>query len=108
MAYRQVPMSSKRYPEKFKIEAVKQAVDRGHSVPSVAVRLGTTTHRHYDWIKAYDRGSSTPPIEEAALMALDAFAEIWDDKYPQIYKSWRAHWENLNTLFIYPLSAGYP
>ncbi len=23
-------------------------------------------------------------------------------KYPQISKSWRAHWENLNTLFSYP------
>ncbi|EFC0132967.1 IS256 family transposase [Escherichia coli] len=42
------------------------------------------------------------PTEEAALMALDAFAEVWDDKYPQISKSWRAHWENLNTLFRYP------
>ncbi|KFR49079.1 IS256 family transposase [Salmonella enterica] len=42
------------------------------------------------------------PTKEAALMALDAFAEVWDDKYPQISKSWRAHWENLNTLFSYP------
>lgn len=42
------------------------------------------------------------PTEESALMALDAFAKVWDDKYPQISKSWRAHWENLNTLFSYP------
>ncbi|QME62467.1 IS256 family transposase [Escherichia fergusonii] len=42
------------------------------------------------------------PTEEAALMALNAFAKVWDDKYPQISKSWRAHWENLNTLFSYP------
>lgn len=42
------------------------------------------------------------PTEEAALMALDAFAGEWDDKYPQISKSWRAHWENLNTFFSYP------
>lgn len=42
------------------------------------------------------------PTEAAALMALDAFAEEWDDKYPQISKSWRAHWENLNTFFGYP------
>ncbi|ECD2400835.1 IS256 family transposase [Salmonella enterica subsp. enterica serovar Newport] len=42
------------------------------------------------------------PTEEAARMALDAFAEVWDDKYPQISKSWRAHWENLNTFFDYP------
>ncbi|EJY5272064.1 transposase, partial [Salmonella enterica] len=29
-------MSGKRYPEEFKIEAVNQVVDRGHSVSSVA------------------------------------------------------------------------
>jgi len=40
--------------------------------------------------------------EEDALLSLDAFAERWDDKYPQISKSWRAHWQNLNTLFNYP------
>lgn len=42
------------------------------------------------------------PTEEAALMALDAFAGVWDDKYPQISKSWRTHWENLTTFFGYP------
>jgi transposase len=36
-------MSGKRYPEEFKIEAVKQVVDRGHSVSSVATRLDITT-----------------------------------------------------------------
>jgi len=40
--------------------------------------------------------------EEEALLALDQFAERWDDKYPQISRSWRNHWDNLNTLFIYP------
>ena len=40
--------------------------------------------------------------EEEALLALDEFAERWDEKYPQISKSWRNHWENLNTLFNYP------
>lgn len=39
-------MSSKRYPEEFKIEAVK-VVDRGHSVSSVATRLDITTHSLY-------------------------------------------------------------
>nr|WP_113869810.1 IS256 family transposase [Brenneria salicis]NMN90247.1 putative transposase [Brenneria salicis ATCC 15712 = DSM 30166]NMN92154.1 putative transposase [Brenneria salicis ATCC 15712 = DSM 30166]RBP56840.1 putative transposase [Brenneria salicis ATCC 15712 = DSM 30166]RLM31170.1 IS256 family transposase [Brenneria salicis ATCC 15712 = DSM 30166] len=42
------------------------------------------------------------PTEEAALMALDVFANARDGKYPQISKSWRAHWENLNTFFGYP------
>ena len=40
--------------------------------------------------------------EEKALLSLDQFAERWDEKYPQISKSWRAHWQNLNTLFDYP------
>ena len=40
--------------------------------------------------------------EEEALLALEQFAERWDDKYPQISKSWRTHWDNLNTLFNYP------
>lgn len=40
--------------------------------------------------------------EEQALLSLDQFAESWDEKYPQISKSWRTHWQNLNTLFNYP------
>jgi len=40
--------------------------------------------------------------EEEALQALDAFSSNWDDKYPQISKSWHNHWDNLNTLFNYP------
>lgn len=40
--------------------------------------------------------------EEQALLALDQFAERWDDKYPQISKNWRTCWPNLNTLFRYP------
>ncbi len=38
-------MSDKRYPEEFKIEVVKQVVDRGHSLSSEAIRLGITTHQ---------------------------------------------------------------
>lgn len=44
-------MSGKRYPEEFKVEAVKQVVDRGHSVSCVATRLGITTHRLYAWLQ---------------------------------------------------------
>jgi len=40
--------------------------------------------------------------EEDGLLALDQFAERWNAQYPQISKSWRAHWDNLNTLFNYP------
>jgi len=41
--------------------------------------------------------------EEEVLLALDRFSDRWDDKYPQISCSWRSHWENLNTLFNYPV-----
>lgn len=42
------------------------------------------------------------PTEEAAQLALERFAEQWDEQYPQINKSWHAHWPNLITLFDYP------
>lgn len=38
-------------------------------------------------------------LEEEALFELDRFAEKWDEKYPQISKSWHAHWLNLRTIF---------
>ena len=53
MTIREVIMSSKRYPDEFKIEAVKQVVDCGHSVADVAGRLGMTTHSLYAWIKKF-------------------------------------------------------
>lgn len=40
--------------------------------------------------------------EDIALVERDAFSEKWDDKYPQISKSWISNWENLNTFFRYP------
>ena len=46
-------MSGKRYPEAFKIEAVKQIVDRGYSVADVARRLDVTTHSLYAWLKKF-------------------------------------------------------
>ncbi len=51
-------MSSKRYPEEFKIEAVKQVTDRGYSVADVAKRLGITTHSLYAWIKKFGTDSA--------------------------------------------------
>jgi transposase len=42
-------MSSKRYTDEFKIEAVKQVTERGFSVGEVARRLGVTTHSLYAW-----------------------------------------------------------
>ncbi|KYD40339.1 transposase [Salmonella enterica] len=52
-------MSGKRYPEEFIIKAVKQVIERGHSVSSVATRLDITTHSLYARIKKYGSNSST-------------------------------------------------
>ena len=48
-----------RYPEEFKIEAVKQITERKHPVADVAARLGVSTHSLYAWMKSY----STPEAE---------------------------------------------
>ncbi len=37
-------MSKQRYPEEFKIEAIKQITERGHKVADVSARLGVS-HR---------------------------------------------------------------
>ncbi len=56
-------MSGKRYPDEFKIEAVKQVVDRGYKVGEVAKRLGVTTKSLHDWIKKYgDTGTQHQTI----------------------------------------------
>ncbi|MCE6008327.1 IS3 family transposase [Acinetobacter soli] len=67
-------MSSKRYPEEFKIEAVKEAVkqvtEKGYSGAEVATRLGTTTHSLYAWIKRYD------PQQPKIIESNDPSAEL--------------------------------
>ena len=48
----------KRYPEAFKIEAVKQVNERGYSVKQVAQRLDISTKTLYHWVAQYgDQGS---------------------------------------------------
>ncbi|MBD3557536.1 IS256 family transposase [Planktothrix sp. FACHB-1355] len=39
--------------------------------------------------------------EEEALLELERFAQKWDEKYPQITKSWRSNWLNLRSIFDY-------
>ncbi|MEF0339535.1 IS3 family transposase [Pseudomonas aeruginosa] len=48
-------MSNQRYPEEFKIEAVKQVTERGLPVAEVAARLGMSVHSLYAWIKRYGK-----------------------------------------------------
>ena len=63
-------MSGQRYPEEFKIEAVKQIADRGHSIEIVATRLDITTHSLYAWVKKYG------PDLSATKTQSDAQSEI--------------------------------
>lgn len=61
-------MSSQRYPEEFKIEAVKQIVERGYPVSEVSNRLGVTTHSLYVWVKKYgpDKDKHQAKVDEQA------------------------------------------
>ena len=47
----------KRYTEQFKLEAVKQVVERGYSVNEVAERLSVCTKTLYQW-RENQQGSS--------------------------------------------------
>lgn len=48
----------KRYTDEFKIEAVKQIIERGYSVQEVAERLGISTKSLYHW-RSQLRGHKT-------------------------------------------------
>jgi transposase len=55
-------MSSKRYTDEFKTEAVKQVLERGHSVAEVARRLGINKHSLYDWTQRARRAAPGPGV----------------------------------------------
>ena len=59
-------------------------------------------HKDYKLVIADLKRIYQAVTEEAALAALEQFAERWDEKYPQISRMWRYNWENLNTFFQYP------
>jgi transposase-like protein len=40
--------------------------------------------------------------EMEAQAQLEQFEKTWDDKYPQISKSWRGNWHNLIAIYDYP------
>jgi transposase len=63
-------MSSKRYTDEFKIEAVRQVMGRGFKVAEVAERLGITTHSLYAWVRKFGKSDVTQRVE------LDQGAEI--------------------------------
>ena len=44
-------MTSKRYTNESKAEAVKQVTERGYPVAEVAQRLGVSSHSLYAWLR---------------------------------------------------------
>jgi transposase len=42
-----------RFTEEFKLEAVKQVVERGFGVADVSKRLGVSSHSLYAWVTKY-------------------------------------------------------
>ena len=62
-----------RFPEEFKIEAVKQVTERGHRVAEVASRLDVSQHSLYAWINRY---SKTPEVRAAQDSQLDELRRL--------------------------------
>jgi transposase len=56
-------MSSKRYLEEFKIEAVKQITEGRYPVAEVSARLGVSQHSLYEWVRKY---SQPEPVRREA------------------------------------------
>ncbi len=59
-------MSSKRYTEEFKIQAVKHITENGYSVSDVGRRLGVTTKSLYSWLERYGDNRETYQQESAS------------------------------------------
>jgi transposase len=52
---------NKKYPDEFKKEAVRQVVEKGHSVPDVSKRLGISDKSLYLWVS-----KSKAPVSRSA------------------------------------------
>ena len=65
-------MSSQRYTPEFKDEAVRQVLDRGHGVASVAQGLGVSTNTLYKWVRA----AKPDKTEERSQEIIEAKSEI--------------------------------
>lgn len=71
------------------------------------VHMVRNSTRFVDWKDRKDlckdlKTIYTASTEQQAEIALDQFAEKWDDKYPMISQSWRNNWVNIIPFFEYP------
>ena len=62
-------MSSPRYSDEFKSDAVRQVIDRGYSVMEVAKRIGVSENSLYKWVRASKKAS--PANDKLAKMRLE-------------------------------------
>lgn len=58
-------MSGQRYTEEFKIQAVKQVTEQGHSMTSVSERLGVSYKSIHDWVKIYSKPAKQRQSDDA-------------------------------------------
>ncbi len=68
-------MRGKRYPDEFKIEAVKQATNRGHTVTDVEARLGVISKSLHNWINKFgneDHQHTTIDNQQDEILKLKA------------------------------------
>lgn len=75
-------MTNKRYPDEFKIEAVRQITDRGHSVADVSKRLDVSTHSLYAWIKKFGPDSEVNQSRNKSLyFPIRGQQHDWQEKW---------------------------
>lgn len=63
--------SRRRYAAVFKVEAVREATEKGRAVREAAERLGVSAWSLYEWVRTYRKTGA--PVDAAAQ---DAAAEI--------------------------------
>ncbi len=63
-------MSTARFTEEFKLEAVKQITEHQRPVADVAKRLGVSTHSLYAWVKRYGKPAEQRQQESSEAVEL--------------------------------------
>ena len=91
----------KGFPEAIEVE-YPQAKVQLCIIHLVRNSLRYVSWKDYKAVTADLKSIYKSATEAEASRELERFAEKWDEKYPQIAKSWRTHWANLITIFDYP------
>lgn len=103
-----------RYSHPLRRRLDRLAQCRGIRIPAgrpATVRRPSHPQRHPEFVSWKDRKPLcadmrpiyTAPTVEAAALALDRFAQIWQARYPMSVAAWRRHWDDLTTFFQYPV-----